>query len=95
MSPSAYSAPAAIVGDDNLCVSRGCIVVSAITQTPASGPFALLTTPPRSLLPTLTAAGLRCCALAPTSIPAVAKAAINIEATMRGRPTNVRIFMVF
>ena len=44
------------------------------------------------LLPTLTAAGLRCCALAPMGIAAVAKAvkkaAINIEATMCGGPTN-------
>src|SRR5260370_14399301 len=72
----------------------GVSVVSAISQTPASGPSALLTTPPRSLLPTLTA-GPRCCALAPTGIAAVAKAVINIEATMCGRPTNVRVFMVF
>src|SRR6516164_266071 len=29
-------------------------VVSAMTQTPASGPFELVTTPPMSVLPTLT-----------------------------------------
>jgi hypothetical protein len=46
------------------------------------------------LLPTFTA-GLRCWAWAPTGIAAVAKAVINIEATKRGRPTNVRIFIVF
>src|SRR5262249_49526905 len=38
-------------------------VVSAITQTPASGPFRLVTMPPRSLSPTLTPAGAVCCAL--------------------------------
>src|SRR6516162_9519660 len=37
-------------------------VVSAITQTPASGPFGPLTTPPRSLSPTVTPAGAVCCA---------------------------------
>src|SRR5262249_7910954 len=36
--------------------------VSAITHTPASGPFGLVTTPPRSLSPMLTPAGAGCCA---------------------------------
>src|SRR5262249_57714109 len=36
--------------------------VSAIPQTPAWGPFGPLTTPPRSLSPTVTAAGAVCCA---------------------------------
>src|SRR5262249_43923628 len=38
-------------------------VVSAITQTPASGPLALVTMPPRSLSPTVTPTGALCCAL--------------------------------
>src|SRR6185369_3582700 len=37
-------------------------VVSAITQTPASGPFGPLTTPPRSPSPTLTPGGALWCA---------------------------------
>ena len=37
-------------------------MVSAITHTPASGPFALVTTPPRSLSPIVTA-GARSSAL--------------------------------
>src|SRR6266540_638263 len=38
-------------------------VVSAITQTPASGPDALVTTPPRSASPTVTPGGADCWAL--------------------------------
>src|SRR5215510_13520330 len=59
--------------------------VSAITQTPASGPRALVTTPPRSLSPMLTPAGTGACALtwvdgSPTS------AAIAIAATLKDSP---------
>jgi hypothetical protein len=41
-------------------------LVSAITQTPASGPFALETTPPMSLVSMLTAAFVFCCPLSRT-----------------------------
>jgi hypothetical protein len=54
-------------------------VVSAITHTPASGPFELRTTPPMSSLSMATAAA--CCALAGAGTPA-AKAAIPIAATV-------------
>src|SRR5215831_1447154 len=40
-------------------------VVSAITQTPASGPFALVTTPPMSSLSIATVAAPFCCAWTP------------------------------
>ncbi len=42
-------------------------VVSAITQTPGSGPFALVTTPPMSSLPIETASPVDCCAFNPPS----------------------------
>src|SRR5439155_26352789 len=55
-------------------------VVSAITQTPASGPFALVTTPPRSLAPTWIAGSVDCSARSPagqavktTAMPTVTK----------------------
>src|SRR5262245_39789619 len=40
----------------------GSSVVSAMTQTPPSGPAAEMTTPPRSLLPISTVASALCCA---------------------------------
>src|SRR3954451_20843111 len=63
-------------------------LVSAITQTPASAPFGLVTTPPRSLSPTLTPAGADGCAFtgaggAPTS------AASAIAATLRYRLARI------
>src|SRR5262249_2775250 len=46
-----------------LAIFVGSSVVSAITQTPASGPFGLVTTPPRSLSPIAGAGSAFCCAL--------------------------------
>src|SRR5262245_22972072 len=57
--------------------------VSAITQTPASGPRALVTTPPRSLSPVLMPAGA--CALTGVG-GAPSSAAIAIAATPKNRP---------
>src|SRR6266511_2106419 len=62
--------------------------VSAITQTPASGPFALLTTPPRSLSPTLTPAGGVCCSLTGAG-GAPKNAASAIAATPKYRPVLI------
>src|SRR5262245_21939969 len=60
-------------------------VVSAITQTPASGPLGLVTTPPRSLSPMLTAAGAGACALTCAG-GAPRSATIAIAATLKDRP---------
>src|SRR5262245_30393346 len=59
----------------------GSSVVSAITQTPASGPFAPVTTPPMSSLSISTAA---CCALAGAGT-ATAIAAMPIAAAVENR----------
>src|SRR5215472_14772990 len=59
-------------------------VVSAITQTPASGPFGPLTTPPRSLSPTVTPAGAVCCA-ASRAGETVSNRAAPITATLKYR----------
>src|SRR5215831_17125933 len=59
-------------------------VVSAITQTPASGPFGPLTTPPRSLSPTVTPAGAVCCA-ASRAGKTVCNRAAPIAATLKHR----------
>src|ERR1700693_4563245 len=48
-------------------------LVSAITQTPASGPFELRTTPPRSVSPMLTA-GVCCAKTGPGEANAAARA---------------------
>ena len=45
---------ALIVGDDHLGVARRQVLVSAITHTPASGPFGPVTTPPISVEPMFT-----------------------------------------
>src|SRR5262249_49751605 len=64
--------------------------VSAITQTPASGPFGLVTTPPRSLSPILTPAGGGCCAWTGAD-GAPRRAAIAIAATPNNRPVPMVI----
>src|SRR6266568_562486 len=63
-------------------------VVSAITQTPASGPFALVTTPPISLLPMSTAALVRCGVLIPGG-----DAANNTSIPSASRATNDAVFI--
>src|ERR1700730_6564088 len=61
-------------------------VVSAITQTPASGPRELVTTPARSALPIgIVLAGLRCCARSPAAAPATHAAMAMVAATFTCR----------
>src|SRR5262245_65869674 len=62
----------------------GSSLVSATTQTPASGPFGPLTTPPRSLSPTVTPAGAVCCA-ASRAGETVSNRAAPITATLKYR----------
>src|SRR5258708_4863079 len=58
----------------------GSSAVSAMTQTPASGPFGPVTTPPRSAAPIVTAAAGRGCALS-TAEANIRHAAMAITAT--------------
>src|SRR5258707_173643 len=63
-------------------------VVSAITQTPASGPVLPVTTPPRSVAPTVTAALLGC---------AVAAHGASVAAAIRhdAEAATVKLFIIF
>src|SRR5439155_25895189 len=56
-------------------------VVSAITHTPASGPPALRTTPPRSVAPTRIAGSVLGCAPSPPCQPATSPAVATIITT--------------
>src|SRR5262249_18056156 len=62
-------------------------VVSAITQTPASGPLALVTTPPRSEPPIRIAGSAACCASsgAPPAAASSAAAVRSVTDTARRR----------
>src|SRR5882757_9677727 len=62
-----------------------------MTQTPASGPFGPLTTPPRSVLPIETAAA--CCALTLTGALA-RNAAVAITATLKYKPVFILIVLL-
>src|SRR5579864_6365138 len=69
----------------------GVLVLSAITQTPASGPAELVTTPPMSLFLTRTAPPLAWRALVDTSVPASRMA---MARTARPR-YGIRFFMMY
>src|ERR1019366_3990537 len=73
-------------------------VVSAITQTPASGPLALVTTPPRSLLPMRIAGAALCPEFSPaaqaaksTAMPAAAIPWYNTLVVFIFSPANSQI----
>src|SRR6266581_8478075 len=69
-------------------------VVSAMTHTPASGPFELVTTPPISVLPTWTAdAGARC-ALRPDPAPVRHKAIPAMTAICTCKLFFIRFLLV-
>ena len=75
-SGSTYRPPSSVV---TILMSRvGKSVVSATTQTPASGPFDLVTTPPMSSASIATVV-VPCWASSPTNNPASATATTNIE----------------
>src|SRR5215813_6920838 len=70
-----------------LLILVGRSVVSAITHTPASGPFGPRTTPPISVAPTLTVAG--CCATT------VVGATPNARAMATAATPKYKLFCVF
>src|SRR5262249_12078472 len=72
-----------------LAILVGSSEVSAITHTPASGPFGPLTTPPRSVGPMLTL----CCASSRAGDP-VRNAAIATAATPEYKPLYLPIVML-
>src|SRR5882724_3544618 len=66
--------------------------VSAITHTPASGPFAPVTTPPMSLASTRTAAPAGCAAAMPTEAADINAVTLTLS---RQRPAVLLILICF